>query len=85
MMLGGGESARRLEPFGVSKSVANVKRNQFMNAVISNLGHLIRIPAGEEAPRYHDVFREMAGNRVNVCPKIIGAVDGTHIRIRPPR
>ena len=85
MMLGRGESTRGLEPFGVSRSAANVVLLLFLNAVIEKLGHLIRIPSADHAPGYQKVFREMAGNRVNICPDIIGAVDGTHIKIRPPR
>ncbi len=85
MILGRGESCRGLELLGVAKSTANSVIHLFLNAVIRNFSHVIQMPNQENCESYRQVFREKIGNRANFCPPIIGATDGTHIKVRPPR
>ena len=42
-------------------------------------------PTADDSNQYKEIFRKRAGNRVKTCPSIIGAIDGIHIEIRPPR
>nr|CAI5844005.1 unnamed protein product [Callosobruchus analis] len=67
--------------FGIHKSTVHNIVHEFVNAVNKVLLHrFIKMPTEAEAIEVASYFQQ-----TTVLPNIIGAIDGTHIPIKPPR
>lgn len=64
----------------VHVSMASRIVHRFVSAVLKHMRQFITFPLGQQAADIQRAFFEVAG-----FPGIVGAVDGTHIRIQAPR
>lgn len=85
MVLSRGESFRGLETFGVSKTAGHDIFVRFLRAVKEAYPTTISMPINAEIGKGYAVFVDKIGNRAKYFPNVIGAVDGIHFKVRPPK